>query len=314
MLIKSIFELIGNTPLLEIAPTVHGLQNINLFAKLEHLNPFGSIKDRAAWNILSQELASLKVNGNSVIESSSGNMAKAMQVICSMHDIPFRLLTDRAPVKDIKNILQVLGANIEIFENSTDSSDKQESSTTKIEKELSSQPGMYFHPNQYNNERNSQTHFENTGPEIIFDLKEPVDFFIAPMGTSGSSRGTGEYLRAQNQDLKIIGVLSKEGQAIPGTRNREELKSVGLFKSNIYNHIIEATSEDAIVGMLALARKSGILAGPSSGATYMAALNYLSTIDSQLTTKTNAVFIVCDRMESYMSYLAAHKPELNLDN
>ncbi len=315
MLIKSILEVIGHTPILEIDPSVHGLQNINLFAKLEHLNPFGSIKDRTALNILKDQLPMLKENGQSVIESSSGNMAKAMQIVCSMYGVPFRLVADRIQVLEVKKLLRILGAEMAVsVDSAIPSSENCKGSGAQIASEMMAQPGKYFHTNQYNNDLNRQTHFDTTGPEILSDLKEKVDYFIAPMGTSGSSRGTGGYLKSQNPELKTIGIIAGTDQIIPGTRTAEEMKSVGLFQRSFYDFLIEVSVEDAIEGMLTLSRKLGVLCGPSSGATYTAAIKQLTKIDQTLVLKRNAVFIVCDRMESYMSYLKKYRPEFELQN
>src|SRR5579871_3079436 len=113
MIVKHVTDLIGNTPMLEIDPSVHGLKNINLYAKLELLNPFGSVKDKTAWNMLRHDLEEIKAKGQTVIEASSGNTAKAIQVICSMHGIPFKIVTNRVRVREVKQVLQLLGTDIE---------------------------------------------------------------------------------------------------------------------------------------------------------------------------------------------------------
>ena len=113
MLIKDVSELIGRTPLLEIDPAVHGLKNIRLYAKLEHLNPFGSIKDRSATGVLSEDFDEIVASGKTVVESSSGNMAKALSILCGMRKVPFRIVSSKIQVKEVKQVLQVLGAEIE---------------------------------------------------------------------------------------------------------------------------------------------------------------------------------------------------------
>lgn len=312
MLIKNVLELIGQTPLLEIDPKVHGLRNIKLYAKLEHLNPFGSIKDRAAYNMLKAHLPELKEKGMRVIESSSGNMAKAMQVICSMHGIPFDLVSNRIQVSEVEKILRILGANVNIYANasSSPSPDNADSPVAQIKKIVAAAPDKYLHTTQYTNDDNRQTHFDTTGPEIAADLQGKIDFFIAPTGTSGSSRGTGEYLRSQNENLNVIGIVSAEDHAIPGARTIAEMRQVGLFRESFYNTIVEATVDDAIDGMLTLARKLGVLAGPTSGATFTAGLKQLHEIDKTLSEEKTAVFIVCDRMEPYTSYVQTYRPEV----
>ena len=107
MLVKHVKELIGKTPLFEIPEEVHGLKNITLYAKLELLNPFGSVKDKSAWNVLKDDIEAIKKEGKTVIESSSGNMAKAMQLVCSVYDVPFKIVTNRIKVREVKQILQL---------------------------------------------------------------------------------------------------------------------------------------------------------------------------------------------------------------
>ena len=113
MLVKHVKELIGKTPLFEIPEEVHGLKNITLYAKLELLNPFGSVKDKSAWNVLKDDIEAIKKEGKTVIESSSGNMAKAMQLVCSVYDVPFKIVTNRIKVREVKQILQLVGAEVD---------------------------------------------------------------------------------------------------------------------------------------------------------------------------------------------------------
>lgn len=312
MLIKSITEVIGQTPLLEISPSVHGLKNINLYAKLEHLNPFGSLKDRSAWNILGEQLPAIAAAKQTVIESSSGNMAKAMQVLCAQHGVPFRVVTNRIQVKEVKQILQVLGAEVTEFPGLSSCPDPSDPNNpvAQIEREMAAAPGKYVHTSQYTNLRNTGAHFDHTGPEIVADLGARVDYFIAGLGTTGSSRGTGEYLKSQNASLSVIGVVAQKGHVVPGIRNSDEMYEVGLFKKDFYSRIVEVDTDDAIDGLLKLARGAGVLAGPTSGAAFTAALRELQALDATLTEKRNAVFIVCDRVEWYLSYLQKYRPEL----
>jgi cysteine synthase/rhodanese-related sulfurtransferase len=312
MLIKSVTELIGHTPLLEIDPKVHGLKNINLYAKLEIMNPFGSLKDRPAWQILGDELDGIESASQTVIESSSGNMAKAMQILCSMRGIPFRVVTNRFPVQEVKQVLQVLGAHISEFPAMASCPDPNDPNNpiAYIEREMNGNPSKYFHTSQFTNEKNMEAHNLGTGPEILKDLGAPVDYFITGLGTTGSSRGAGQYLKSVNPKLNVIGVVAPRGHFIPGIRSADEMFEIGLFKKDVYSRIVEASINESIDGILVLARRLGVLAGPTSGASYIAALKHLRTIDKKLKQKRNAVFIVCDRLEWYLSYLQKYRPEL----
>lgn len=311
MLVKHISELIGDTPLLEIDPKIHGLKNVNLYAKLELFNPMGSIKDKPAWNVLKDHIDEIKSGGKTVIESSSGNMAKALQVLCSIHDIPFKIVTNRVKVREVKQILQLLGANIEELPGLSECPDPTDPNDplTYIEQMMSAEPGKYFHTSQYTNEKNLTAHYDCTGQEIQNDLGR-VDYFIGGLGSTGSTRGAGTYLKEKNPNLKTIGVIASKGQMLPGIRNVDEMFEVGLFQRDFYDEIVEVGIEESLDGMLMLIRKVGLMAGATGGGSLAAALKYLRPIDGQLKEKQNAVIIVCDRVEWYLSYLQKARPEL----
>lgn len=314
MLVNSVLELIGKTPLLKIPGKVHGLKNIALYAKLELYNPFGSLKDRASWGMLSHQLPALLKSRQTVIESSSGNTAKALGAICAMNNIPLRVVTNRIQMKEVKLILQLLGVDVTELPGLSSCPDPNDPSNpvAEIERQMALEPGEYYHTSQYTNELNTAAHRTATGPEIVADLDGKVDYFIAGMGTTGSSRGAGEYLKSVNPALVNVGVIAKKGQVVPGIRNGDEMHEVGLFCKDFYSEIVEVDTEDAVDGVLTLSRKLGVLAGPTSGAAYAAAVRYLSAVEETLSEgeRRNAVFIVCDRVEWYLSYLQKYRPAL----
>ena len=310
MKINNITEFIGNTPIIEIDKKITGLKNINLFCKCEFLNPFGSLKDRAAHYMLKDEIANLK--DKKVLESSSGNTAKAMSIICAMHNIPFKTVTNRIKVPEIKDILKILGAEIEEMPGLSecpDPNDTKNNPLVYIENIISKDPNKYYNPNQYYNLKNPQAHFENTGREIYEDIGN-IDYFFGTLGTTGSTRGTIEYLTTKNQKLKKIGIIGSKSDFIPGIRNTDEMHEVGIFKRDLYDDIVTVNQSNSIDGMLILNRKLGLLAGPTSGGAYFATLEYLKELDKTLTEPKTAVFIACDRMEWYISYIKKRRPEL----
>ena len=305
MLYKSVTELIGNTPLIEISKEITKLKNINVYAKCELYNPFGSLKDRAGYAMLKDEIQKLKENKMTVIESSSGNTAKALQIICSMNGIPFKTVTNRIKIPETKEILKVAGAEIEECPDPTDPNDP----VAYIERIVSENPNKYYHTNQYTNLKNPKAHYEHTGKEIYDDLGK-VDYFFGTLGTTGSSRGTIEYLLEKNKNLKKIGIIAEKGDTIPGIRNKDEMYEVGIFNKSLYDEIVSVNSDEAVEEMLVLNRKCGILGGPTSGAAFKGTLKYLREIDDKLKEPANAVFIACDRMEWYMSYIKKRRPEI----
>ena len=311
MLYKSVTELIGNTPLIEISKEITRLKNINVYAKCELYNPFGSLKDRAGYAMLKDEIQKLKENNMTVIESSSGNTAKALQIICSMNGIPFKTVTNRIKIPETKEILKVAGAEIEELPGLSECPDPTDPNdpVAYIERIVSENPNKYYHTNQYTNLKNPKAHYEHTGKEIYDDLGK-VDYFFGTLGTTGSSIGTIEYLLEKNKNLKKIGIIAEKGDTIPGIRNKDEMYEVGIFNKSLYDEIVSVNSDEAVEEMLVLNRKCGILGGPTSGAAFKGTLKYLREIDDKLKEPANAVFIACDRMEWYMSYIKKRRPEI----
>lgn len=309
MIVQSITDLIGNTPLLKIPKSVHGLENIDLYAKLELFNPWGSVKDRTAWGILQPHLVHLPYK--KVIESSSGNTAKGLQMIASLHKSSVHAITNRIRVSEEKAILQLLGTKITELPGKSDCFDPNDPQdpVMYIQREIADHPDQYIHSDQYFNDNNRQVHFETTGKEIEQDL-EKVDYFIGGLGTTGSTLGTAQRLKASNGSLIAVGVVAESEDFIPGIRTQDEVMEVGLFQPSFYNKILTVSSSQAIERMLQLIRNVGLLAGPTTGASLEGAIQYLQPIDTALTKRQTAVMIACDRVEWYISYIQSRRPDL----
>jgi cysteine synthase/rhodanese-related sulfurtransferase len=313
----SITDIIGETPLLRIDPAVHGLRSIDLYAKLELLNPFGSVKDRAAWNMVRDELPAAVREGRRVVELSSGNTAKALALIAGMHGLGFKSVTNRMRVPEIKELLLLLGAEIEELPGQTECLDptNTDDPLTHFHRSLTEPGSGYLHTDQYFNERNAEAHASGTGPEIVRDLDgRAPDWFVACVGTAGSSTGVARVLREHNPAVEVVGLVAHKSDFVPGIRNIDEVQEVGLFDPAVYDTIGTVTSDEAIDGMLSLVRGSGVLSGPTGGAAYFGALRHLRPLDEELTRsggdRRTAVFIVCDRVESYLGYIRKRRPEL----
>jgi len=308
----SVTEIIGNTPLLRIDAAVHGLHNIDLYAKMELFNPFGSVKDRAAWSMAGPFLRQAVQRGETIVELSSGNTAKALAVIAGMHGLAFKSVTNRMKVPEIKDLLLLLGAEIDELPGQAECLDPTDTDDplTRMHRTLAG-AGGYLYTDQYYNSRNTGAHLDGTGPEIIDDLDgRAPDYFIACIGTAGSSTGVAAVLRRHNPNVKVVGLVAQKSDFIPGIRNIDEVHEVGLFDPGVYDSIEAVSTDEAIDGLLALVRRCGILAGPTGGGAFQGAVRYLGAVDAQLTERRSAVFIVCDRVESYMSYLRERRPAL----
>ncbi|MFJ8277120.1 pyridoxal-phosphate dependent enzyme [Streptomyces griseoviridis] len=312
----SITEAIGNTPLVRIDPSVHGLRHIDLYAKLEMLNPFGSVKDRPAWHMARPYLEDAADGDGTVVELSSGNTAKALALLAGMHGLKFKSVTNRMRVPEIKDLLLLLGAEIEELPGQSECLDPTDTDDplTRFHQALSEPGSAHLHTDQYFNPRNVEAHATGTGPEIIKDLDgRAPDWFIACVGTAGSSTGVARVLREHDGDVRVLGLVADKSDFIPGIRTIDEVHQVGLFDPATYDSLAAVTSQQAIDGMMTLIRRCGLLSGPTGGAAYHGAVRHLASVDAELDgagRRRTAVFIVCDRAESYLSYVRQRRPEL----
>lgn len=318
MLYKHITELIGNTPLLKIDPKVHGLQHIDLYAKLEYYNPFGSLKDRAAYNMLKEVLADARIGHKTIVESSSGNTAKALSALCALYDLPFKTVTSRIRYPEVRMILHILGAQIEELPCISECPDPfdHDDFLAVARSLIQAEPEKYYLTDQCFNQKNPEAHYSGTGKELLDDLGS-VDYFFTFLGTCGSSFGIGSYLKERNSHTKVFGIVSSPCNVIPGGRSSSELWEVGFFEQGFYDDILEGDAQQAVQGMLELNRRCGILCGPTAGLSYYAGLQRLKQEDDVLAQggkKAKAVFIACDRLESYTSFVKRYRPDLVSSN
>jgi cysteine synthase B len=311
MLYHDITELIGGTPLLQLDSRVHALDHVELYAKLEMFNPFGSVKDRVAWGMVKDDLDEIVHKGQTLVEASSGNTAKALQVLAATRGSRLKAFTNRVKVSEVRDVLHLLGTEVQELPGLSECPDPTAPNDvfSTIENVMASDPGAYYHASQYTNHKNVDTHYRGTGKEIYDDIG-PVDYLFGGLGTTGSTRGAATYLKEHNPGLQTIGVVSSRSDFIPGIRSVAELWDVGLFQQDFYAEIVPVDSAVAIDATLELATGYGVLAGPTSGATYAAAVDLLRRRAGSADRPVKAVIIVCDRLESYISYFRKRRPDL----
>ncbi|MCD5382900.1 pyridoxal-phosphate dependent enzyme [Candidatus Gracilibacteria bacterium] len=313
MIYNNISELIGNTPILKLPDNYAGIKNIEIYAKLEHMNPFGSLKDRIAKNMFDEIKDDVKASGKTIIEASSGNTGKALSILCSTNQIPFKAITNRIKIPEMRMAMQCTGCEIEELPGLSDCPDLNDpnSYTTFADNLAKGEPEKYHYTDQYFNEKNWQAHYKS-GQEVIGDLGE-VDYFFSMLGTTGSSFGMGKAFREKNENTEIYGVVAKSGEHIPGARNSNELWEVGFYDRDFYTDILLETGKGATDGSIKLIQDLGLLAGPTAGGTFTSALKKLKELDKKLDgtkEKKKAVFLVCDRVELYFNYLNGVSPEI----
>lgn len=308
---KDISELVGDTPLIKIDKEVHGLEKVELYAKLEYYNPFGSLKDRPAKNMLKPFKQELKEENKTVLEASSGNTAKALCGLAGKEGLDFKTVTNRIKYPEVRQILQTMGAEIEELPGLSDCPDPNDPDDfTKVAENMEEKnPDKYHYTDQYFSDLNWKSHYNGTGKEISEDL-EQVDYLIGTLGTCGSTFGAGKKLK-EDHDAEIIGTVADAGQHVPGGRNINELWEVGIFDKEFYLDIVPGTTEKSIEAMKTLNRRCGILAGPTSGLNFHAGVKKLRELEEEIPDgeKRKAVFIACDRMEWYMSFIEKYSPE-----
>lgn len=307
----SITELIGDTPLLKLDRSTTGLENIEVYIKLEYFNPFGSIKDRVAWELVKHDLEEIKEKDQTLLESSSGNTAKAIQGVAAQEDLDFKTVTNRIKVNEVKDILLTMGVEIEELPGESECPDPNDPGDplTHLDKLMNRKGEEYFRTGQYTDEKNTEAHRKGTGKEIIDDLGK-VDYLFGGLGTTGSTKGVAQTLKDHNPELEVTGIVSSVDDYIPGIRNANEMWEVGLYEKELYTDREVVGSDEALEGMLELIRNSGVLAGPTTGANYVALKRKLSEIDEGLEQEKTAVFFACDRFEHYISYIKERKPQI----
>ena len=278
-----ILQRIGNTPLYELSS--YSNENIKFYAKLEWYNPFGSVKDRAAyWMIKDAEKKRLLVKNKSIIiEPTSGNTGIALTGIASSMGYKVEIVIPEKVSEETKRILRNLGAVL--HETSDDlcprvgaGTDQSIALATAIAKPRSD---VYYMPNQYENDSNFLAHYESTGPEIWEQTNGKVTHFFTGCGTGGTITGTGTFLKEKNKDIKVIAIQAQQNHLLQGLRNFEESSMPNLFKRReaIVDQWMTATNQESFNSVKHLLRKEGLFVGPSSGSVMSSMLKFSKEID-----------------------------------
>lgn len=272
---KSAMELIGHTPLLELCnyEKKYGLE-AHLVAKLEYLNPAGSVKDRAAlYMILDAEESGRLKPGATIIEPTSGNTGIGLASIAAMKGYRTVLTMPETMSMERRQLLSAYGAEIVLTEGAKGMQGAIEKAE-ELQREISGSVIM----GQFENPANAKAHFNTTGPEIWEDLEGDVDVFVAGIGSGGTITGTGEYLKSRKPGVKIVAVEPAGSPFLSeGKKGPHGLQGIGagfkpeLLNDRIYDEIITVADEDAYQAGRDMAKTEGVLVGISSGAALWAA-------------------------------------------
>lgn len=278
-----ILQRIGNTPLYELSS--YSNENIKFYAKLEWYNPFGSVKDRAAyWMVKDAEKKGLLVKNKSIIiEPTSGNTGIALTGIASSMGYKVEIVIPEKVSEETKKILRNLGASL--HETTDDlcprvgaGTDQSIALATAIAKPRSD---IYYMPNQYENESNFLAHYESTGPEIWEQTNGKVTHFFTGCGTGGTITGTGTFLKEKNKNMKVIAIQAQQNHLLQGLRNFEESSMPDLFKrrETIVDQWMTATNQESFDAVKDLLKKERLFVGPSSGSVMSSMLKYSKETD-----------------------------------
>ena len=283
----SLIELIGNTPLVEIR-NLNTNPNVKIYGKMEGNNPGGSVKDRAALNMIKSAIERGEIKkGVKLIEATSGNTGIALAMLASLYKYPIELVMPANSTKERVLTMQAFGAKVILLD------------SIEACRDYADEKGLeedYFQFNQFANPDNYLAHYKTTGPEIWKDTEGQITHFVASMGTTGTIMGNSMYLKKQNENIQIVGCQPTEGSSIPGIRRWPQEYLPKIFDASRVDKVYDVSEEEAAAMTRKLALDEGIFVGTSSGGQAHVALNLAKELESGI-----IVFICCDRGDRYLS-------------
>lgn len=288
---------IGNTPLLRLARIVADLPGAQILGKAEWLNPGGSIKDRAAFNIVDQARASGKLtSGKILLDSTSGNTGIAYAMIGAAQGFPVTLCMPENVSIERKRILHAYGANI-IY---TDPADGSDGAIRKARGLAAERPDLYYYADQYSNDANWQAHYHGTANEIWQQTEGRITHFVAMLGTSGTFVGTTRRLKELNPRIRCVSLQPDSAfHGIEGTKHMASSIVPKIYDPSLADEEIGISTEDAYVMARRLAREEGLLVGISAAAAVVGCLQLAGRVRKG----ESAVFVtvLCDSGDKYLS-------------
>ena len=277
--------------------------DFELLAKLEWQNPFGSVKDRAAWALLREMEQKGEVSPKrGFVEATSGNTGISLAAMARARGYHMRAVVPNKVPLEKKLLLKIAGADLDVLnDNLCPAPGLGDGSINMAKTHAKASRDRYVMANQYENETNSEAHFRTTGPEIWRQTEGKITHLFVSLGTCGTVSGTSKFLKSKNPNVKVIAVQPTEGHDVPGLRNVAQLGVSKLFDSSLVDDILEIEFRLAYSRALELCQTEGLLAGPSSGLIYEGAREIILRDKQGL-----GVMIFPDNIFKYTSNMARH--------
>jgi cysteine synthase len=252
-----------------------------VYLKLEWLNPFGSIKDRAASYLIRGMLESGALDDREIVEASSGNTAIALAAFGALSDKKVTITIPDGVPEETKTILRMLGAEVWETPDELCPVDHPKDGAIALARSLaaSEEGSRYVLADQYENSDNIRAHYETTGPEIWSQTRGEVSAFFAGFGTCGTLTGVGRYLKERNPDVRIIAIEPEKGHRLPGLKSFAEANEPGNLDRSVIDDVVMVPDEAAYAMTLRLHREDGLLVGPSTGAIVDAINQYSDPVE-----------------------------------
>jgi cysteine synthase B len=285
-----LLDLIGNTPLVR-SRVLNPNKKVSLYFKMEGHNPGGSVKDRAAYNMIKSGLDRGEITKDtSLIEATSGNTGIALAMIAGVFGLKMELVMPENATKERVQTMRAYGAEVILTPADVGIEGARDYAEQKVREK------GYRMLNQFGNDDNWKAHYKTTGPEIWQDTEGTVTHFVSSMGTTGTIMGTSTFLKEKNPDIQIVGVQPTDNSSIPGIRKWPPEYLPSIFDPAKVDQVMEVSEAEAADMARLLAREEGIFSGMSSGGAATAALRLAASLEEGV-----IVSIVCDRGDRYLS-------------